>query len=253
MRYVVICCLLKVGGCAIHTPEGATRRFIIELQRGVPQVGTKAFERTGDELHLRERRAKGADVYRRMAGWSKGSRRIALVSSNLLRDPSETFDLRLNWTPSRQLDRNLLSKLLVAPFGLSYTGDTAWVIDGGVLEYRAFSTETPYLLYSSPGYVKDPLDLVESDKRPRMPPWNDVERYLRNAAKPVSPERTELGGVRAQEFCLVKELDVCVRPREGCRNMLSTEISRWPSGKPGRKTSSRSGDASSPPNLGANI
>jgi hypothetical protein len=217
------CFMVFASGCAIHTPEGATRRLVHDLHHGIPQSGLSAFTIVQSDLHLSERPAKSTDVYNKTAGWVNAGRSIGLVSSEVLRDPPGRFDLMLTWAPRRPLQAGLLTSLLGPPSGISYSGDRAWVIGGGVLEDRV-----AYLLYSSPGYVGDPLDLVEAGDLPRMPDPEPVDQYLQQLEKSGTAERSEIGGMKSQEFCLEVELNPCVTryrfTAEGKPRLLGLEI-----------------------------
>jgi hypothetical protein len=194
---------LLSAGCALHTPERAATRFLHDLSDGIAQSeGSAAFDKARVDLHLEERQPgrTGDLIYRRSASWIKRNERIGLVSSNVLRDPPDRFDLRLSWSPPRPLRKGLLEKLLGSPYGRSATWDSGWLIQGGILEYRATQTETPYLLFSSPGYVRDPLDFLEAVDLPHFPSLASVSRYLEQSASQRSPERLEEGGFESQAF-----------------------------------------------------
>jgi hypothetical protein len=194
---------LWTAGCAIHTPERATTRFVHELTGGLAlSEGSPAFEKARTELHLQElsSKKKGNAALRRSASWSHKDERLALVSSNVLRDPPDRFDLRLSWDPPRGLRKGLLEKLLGAPYGTSATRDHGWVIDGGVLEYRATETETPYLVFSSPGYIRDPLDFLEAANLPHLPDLAAVRFYLERNGSVQKPPSVEQAYLESQEF-----------------------------------------------------
>ena len=190
----------------MHTPESATRQFVRELGRSAARAqGDRAFEQTRRALHL----GQGQRTNHHMsARWAREKDRIALVSSNVLVDEPGRFDLRVSWYPPRDLRAGLLERLLGAPMGVSATGDQAWLLDGGVLEYRTTATETPYLLFSSPGYIRDPLDFVEAVGMPRLPEPAAVDARLKSSATAESPERSEEAGIRSQRFCRAN--GVCV-------------------------------------------
>jgi hypothetical protein len=198
-------------GCALHTPERAAVRFVYDLSNGVAQSeGSLAFDRTRIDLHLTERPPKqtGGRVYRRSATWSRRKDRIGLVSSNVLRDPPDRFDLRLSWTPPRPLRTGLLEELLGPPYGRSATRDNGWVMQGGILEYRATETETPYLLFSSPGYIRDPLDFLEAASLPHLPSLASVTGYLERNGSDRSPRRVEEGGLESETFHIANGISI---------------------------------------------
>jgi hypothetical protein len=196
---------LWTAGCAIHTPEHATTLFIHALNAGLATSdGTPAFEKARMDLRLKKLPAKNAGkvALRKSASWSHGKQHLELVSSNILQDPPDRFDLRLSWYPPRRLRTGLLEELLGAPYGTSATWDNGWVIHGGMLEYRAVETETPYLVFSSPGYTRDPLDFLEAADLPHLPSLASVRSNLeRNGAMP-NPLRAEEGYLQAQAFDL---------------------------------------------------
>ncbi len=205
LRLGTLCVALAVlcTGCALHTPERASLRFVHDIRNGVAKSeGSSAFDRLRMDLHLTEHppRQVSARVYRKSANWSRGNKIIGLVSSNVLQDPPDRFDLRLVWSPPRPLRTGLLERTLGPPDGKSATGDNGWVIEGGVLEYRSDQTETPYLLFSSPAYIRDPLDFLEAANLPHLPSLESVSRYLeRNTSEP-SLRRTEEGGFESRTF-----------------------------------------------------
>jgi hypothetical protein len=204
--------LLNIG-CALHTPERAAVRFVHDISNGVAQSeGSPAFDRVRIDLHLTERPSRQTSdrVYRRSATWSRRNNWIGLVSSNVLRDPSDRFDLRLSWNPPRPLRTSLLEKVLGPPYGRSATGDNGWVILGGILEYRATETETPYLLFSSPAYIRDPLDFLEAASLPHLPSLASVSRYLERNAIELLPRRVEEGGFESRIFHIADGISITV-------------------------------------------
>src|SRR5215471_3314655 len=200
--FLVFIALLSAG-CALHTPERAATRFVHDLNGGVAQLdGPEAFDKARVGLHLKERSSKrtGGAIYRKSASWVRRNERIGLVSSNVLRDPPDRFDLGLSWSPTRPLRKEVLKKLLGSPYGRSATWDSGWLIQGGILEYRTTQTETPYLLFSSPAYVHDPLDFLEAANLPGFPGLASASRYLEQNASERSPERVEEGGLQSKAF-----------------------------------------------------
>jgi hypothetical protein len=194
---------LLSAGCALHTPERAATRFLHDLNGGIAQLeGPAAFDKARVGLRLQERPSgrTGDAIYRKSASWVRRKERIGLVSSNVLRDPPDRFDLLLSWSPPRPLRKELLEKLLGSPYGRSATWDSGWLIQSGILEYRATETETPYLLFSSPAYVRDPLDFLEAANLPGFPSLASVSRYLERNASERSPERVEEGGLQSKTF-----------------------------------------------------
>ncbi|SRR5579883_415141 len=177
-------------GCAMHTPERSAARFLHELRNGAAQSeGRAAFQQVRARLHLKERTpASTSQVYRKSAIWSRRREEVGLESSNVLQDPPDRFDLTLSWFPPRPLEAGLLEKLLGAPYGTSATGDNGWLIAGGIVEYRAAQTEVPYLLFSSAGYIRDPLDFLEAADLPHFPSLASVTQYLDRNARERSPE-----------------------------------------------------------------
>jgi len=202
-----------ITGCALHTPERAAVRFVHDIRNGVAQSeGSAAFERARVDLHLTERppRQTRDRVYSRSAIWRRRNERIGLFSSNVLKDPPDRFDLRLSWTPTRPLRTGLLEKLLGPPYGRSATGDDGWVIQGGILEYRIRESETPYLLFSSPGYVRNPLDFLEAANLPHLPSLASVSHYLERNASEGSPRRVEEGGFESRTFQIADDISITV-------------------------------------------
>src|SRR6185437_10800876 len=208
MRLRLAICLASAcltAGCALHTPERATTKFVHQLRSGLALYdGSAAFERARAGLHLPEvqSRKTASQVVRRSAMWTHDRQQLAIVSSNVLRDPPDRYDLRLSWRPSRKLRAGLLERLLGKPFGTSATSDAGWVIDGGILEYRAAETETPYLVFSSPRYVRDPLDLLESAALPHLPELSSVRSALIRDGAVASPARAEEAYLDSQQFTL---------------------------------------------------
>ena len=198
-------CTLLAGGCAVRTPDRAAQQFVRQLRGGVArEAGPAAFDRMRSGLRLKERQAKPTSrpVYNRTAGWSSEQQRIGLASSNVLVDAADRFDLRLSWGPPRTLRAGLLQRLLGPAYGKSATGDDGWLLDGGVLEYRAAETGTPYLLFSSPGYIRDPLDFLEAAGLPKLPDLATVSLYQESRGAPKSAPRPEAGGVESQAFLM---------------------------------------------------
>lgn len=189
-RTVVAACAVLACGCAARTPERAASRLIRDLRSGAAAAsGPDAFERVRAGLRLQEQPAKRATaaIYTRSANWNRGGERIGIVSSEVLRDAPGRFDLRLAWTPARPLRPRFLEGLLGKPWGKSGTWDDGWIVAGGMLEYRVAAGGTPYLLFSSPGYVGDPLDLMESAALPGMPDLATVNRYPAHNGITVTP------------------------------------------------------------------
>lgn len=202
-----------LAGCAVRTPERAAVRFTHQFDRGATHsTGVAAFDQTRAALRLTENPPKqGTDpVYHKSASWSRGKLQIGLASSDILKDAPARFDLLLSWYPPRTLQPGLLEKLLGRPAGLTATWDSAWILGGGVLEYRATATEVPYLLFSSPGYIRDPLDFVESAALPRLPQLSSVTAWLDHNASGQSPKRSEIAGIESQEFQLTAERSITV-------------------------------------------
>ena len=205
-------------GCALRTPERAATRFVHDLSNDIAQSeGSPAFDRARIGLHLKERPSKqtSTGIYRRSAGWSRRNERIGLVSSNVLSDPPDRYDLRLSWSPPRPLREGLLGKLLGTPYGRSATWDNGWVIQGGLLEYRATEIETPYLLFSSPAYIRDPLDFLEAVNLPRLPSMASVSHYLEQNASLRSPGRVEEGGYESRKFSIQHGISIILYSRSG--------------------------------------
>lgn len=209
------------SGCALHTPERATTRFIHELRGGVALAdGSPAFERVRARLHLKEIESKktASQVVRRSATWKHQKQQIAIVSSNVLQDPPDRYDIRLSWYPPRKLQSGLLEQLVGPPFGTSASSDSGWAIDGGILEYRAAETETPYLVFSSPRYVRDPLDFLESAELPRLPELSSVKVALSRNGAVVAPARAEEAYLESQQFAFPpREMSVIVYSSAGPR------------------------------------
>lgn len=206
------------AGCVFHTPERAARQLVRELNGGIGREGPAAFEQTRLALHLKELHPTtppSKPIYRRPAAWKHRKERIGLVSSNILVDPPDRFDLRVTWYPPRELQSELMERLLGSAYGKNITWDDCWAIGGGVLEYRRAATETPYLVYSSPGYTRDPLDLVEAAELPHLPSLDALNGYLEQSATSRSLERLEDAGLKSQDFCLVSP-DRPSQPRGVC-------------------------------------
>lgn len=100
--------------------------------------------------------------------------------------------------------------LLGTPYGLSASWDNGWIIDGGVLEYRFTETETPYLLFSSPAYIRDPLDFLEASNLPHLPSLASVNLYLELKGGVRSAARVEEAGIESQTFHLASGVSVTV-------------------------------------------
>jgi hypothetical protein len=199
--------ILFCAGCAAHSPERAARQFLRQIGRPAPASGSTAFDQMSHALQLRETPAKQG-TYRRAAAWVRRQDTIHVVASNVLQDDPLRYDLRLSWTPSRLLRDGLPERLLGPPSGLSATGDSAWVLPGGgVLEYRHVGIDTPYLLYSSAGYIQEPLDFVEILGEPKLPPLAEVTKRLQGLAGPDVIERAEIG-FRSRRSCFGP--DICV-------------------------------------------
>jgi hypothetical protein len=192
---------LACTGCAVHSPERAAREFIRQVSTPAPPTGSAAFDRTRQALQLADTPTKREGVPYRSAAWVRKQQRLGLVTSNVLVDDPQRYDLRLSWTPSRLLRSGLMERTLGPPTGISATGDSAWVLPaGGVLEYRHVGIETPYLLYSSPGYIREPLDFVETPNAPKLPALSDAAARLRALAGPDFTERSEVG-FRGRRSC----------------------------------------------------
>ncbi len=219
---IALGCTLLTSGCAVHTPEGASTQFVRQLRCGAGQLeGPAAFESFRQGLRLKERTARkqtGSRVLRRSAGWNHEKERIGLVSSNLVLDPPDRFDLNLSWNPPRGLNAGLLQKLLGTPFGKSATSDDGWIVGGGILEYRAAETEVPYLLFSSRGYVRDPLDLLEAADLPHLPSLASVNQYLERNSTLGSHERAEEDGVRSKVFGMAAGISIICYSAESVRH-----------------------------------
>jgi hypothetical protein len=193
---VVLFCV----GCAVHSPERAAREFVRQIRRPSPATGSSSFDKLSHGLQLQEEVSKKG-AYRRSAAWVRKKDRIALVTSNVLQDDPLRYDLRLSWAPSRLLGDGLPDRLLGPPSGLSATGDSAWVLPGGgVLEYRHAGIDTPYLLYSSSGYIREPLDFVEAVDGAKLPPLAGATQRLQELAGQDATERTEMG-FRSRRSC----------------------------------------------------
>jgi hypothetical protein len=200
-------------GCAMHTPERVAGRFINDIRNGIAQSeGSPAFDRARVDLHLTERRPEQTSnrVYSRSAARTRRHVRIGLASSNVLQDPPDRFDLRLSWAPARPLRKGLVEKLLGPPYGISATGDNGWIILGGILEYRTAETETPYLLFSSPAYIRDPLDFLEAGSLPHLPSLESISHYLERNARERLPRRVEGDGYESRAFHLANGLSLTV-------------------------------------------
>lgn len=198
---VLLICALVMTGCALHTPEGAAKRFVRALDNRIaPSPGPLAFERARVSLRLTERQPKqqAGGIFRKSAVWAGGKHGIALGSSEVLRDAPGRFDLRLSWSPPRPLHPGLVERLLGQPYGRSGTWDNGWIVGGGILEYRVTQTETPYLLFSSPAYVGDPLDLLEAVDLPRLPSLRAVRLYLQQHGVGNATQRDEGAGIRSE-------------------------------------------------------
>jgi len=99
-------------------------------------------------------------------------------------------------------------RLLGPPAGVSATGDTAWVLPGsGVVEYRHLGIDTPYLLYSSPGFIREPLDFVQTIDGAKLPTLTEATKRLQALGAPEPTERSEIG-FRSRRFCI--GADACV-------------------------------------------
>jgi len=124
----------------------------------------------------------------------------------VLKDPPDRFDLGLSWAPPRTVANTfLLEKRLGTPYGKSATKDDGWVIQGGILEVtESVRTETPYLLFSSPGYVRDPLDFLEATNLPHLPSLESISSYLERNASESSPPRVEESGFESRTFRIAK-------------------------------------------------
>jgi hypothetical protein len=118
------------------------------------------------------------------------------------------FDLRLAWYPVRPLRAGLLERELGTPYGTTATGDNGWIIGGGLLEYRVTETETPYLLFSSPAYIHEPLDFIEASELPHLPSLASVRLRLERNGSAPSPGRFEDAGIESQEFHLASGVAV---------------------------------------------
>lgn len=213
LRALGVAIVVFQSGCALHTPERAALRFIHDLGNGIARSeGSPAFERSRVDLHLTERppRRRNDRVYSRSATWRRRNERIGLFSSNVLQDPPDRFDLRLSWTPTRPLRTGLLEKLLGPPYGTSATGDNGWVIQGGILEYRINETDTPYLLFSSPGYIRDPLDFLEAANLPHLPSLASVIGYLAGNAREGSSRGVDEAGFQSRTFEIANRVSVTV-------------------------------------------
>ena len=192
--------ILFCVGCAVHSPERAAREFVRQIRRPSPATGSSTFDQISHGLQLQEEVPKKG-VYRRSAAWVRKQNRIGLVTSNVLQDDPLRYDLRLSWAPSRLLRDGLPERLLGTPTGLSATGDSAWVLPGGgVLEYRHAGIDTPYLLYSSSGYIREPLDFVEAVDGAKLPPLGGATQLLQELAGQAATERTEIG-FRSRRSC----------------------------------------------------
>jgi hypothetical protein len=214
-RLLIGACAL-FAGCALRTPERATSRFIRDLGKGVAQSGgSPAFERVRTDLRLKEDQSKTSHpIYSKSASWKSRKQRIGLASSNVLRDAPNRFDLMLSWSPARTLLPGVLEGLLGTPYGKSATWDNGWIIGGGVLEYRSTETETPYVLFSSPAYIRDPLDFLEASELPHLPSLASVTQYLQGSGSVRSPSRLE-GVVESQEFCSPAGVSVMLYSEKG--------------------------------------
>src|ERR1039457_919161 len=216
------------AGCVFHTPERTARQLVRELNGGIGREGPTAFEQTRLALHLKELHPTtppSKPIYRRAAAWKHKKERIGLVSSNILVDPPDRFDLRVTWYPPRELQSELMERLLGSAYGKNITWDDCWAIGGGVLEYRRAATETPYLVYSSPGYTRDPLDLIEAAELPHLPSLDALYGYLEQSATSRSLERLEDAGLKSQDFCLVSP-DRPSQPRGVCITRYFASILR---------------------------
>jgi hypothetical protein len=76
------------------------------------------------------------------------------------------------------------------------------------LEYRVTETETPYLLFSSPAYIRDPLDFIEASELPHLPSLASLRLYLERNESAPSPRRLEDAGIESQEFRLASGVAV---------------------------------------------
>ncbi len=209
---------LVLPGCAVHTPERATIRFVHELNGGAARLeGSAAFESARSALNLKENRRTEASkfVFGRSANWNHKNNRIGLISSNVLRDPPERFDLRLSWSPPRRLRLGLLEGLLGRAYGISATWNNGWVIDGGILEYRITGTETPYLLFSSPAYVRDPLDFLEDRNLPHLPTLQEVSEYVERNASVHMSIHVEEYGAESKRSCMPTGVCITVYAASG--------------------------------------
>jgi hypothetical protein len=126
----------------------------------------------------------------------------------VLRDEPGRFDLRLAWHPVRPLRAGLLERELGTPYGRTAAGDDGWIIGGGTLEYRVTETETPYLLFSSPAYIRDPLDFIEASELPHLPSLASLRLDLERNRSAASPARSEDAGIESQEFRLANGVAV---------------------------------------------
>jgi hypothetical protein len=66
------------------------------------------------------------------------------------------------------------------------------------------------LLFSSPAYIRDPLDFLEAANLPHLPSLEFVSRYLeRNTSEP-SPRRIEEGGFDSRTFHIANGISITV-------------------------------------------
>jgi hypothetical protein len=138
-----------------------------------------------------------------------------LVSSNVRRDPPDRFDLRLSWSPPQQLRPGLLQSLLGTPYGVSATWDDGWIVEGGILEYRSTAIDTPYLLFSSPAYVRDPLDLLEAADLPHLPSLASVSIELERDASRQVPKQVEDSGAESKRLYMPRGVSITVYSASG--------------------------------------
>jgi hypothetical protein len=105
--------------------------------------------------------------------------------------------------------------LLGTPYGVSATWDNGWIVEGGILEYRSTAIDTPYLLFSSPAYVRDPLDLLEAADLPHLPSLASVSIELDRDASRQMPKRVEEGGVESKRFYMPSGVSITVYSASG--------------------------------------
>jgi len=128
-----------------------------------------------------------------------GERHLTLFSRYLNANVASS---PLPWTPSQAVSTSDLKALLTTPYGFNAAGDSAWLVNGGLLVGRMAGATVQYVDYYSPDYIKDPLDFVEASDRPTLPKLQQVDEFLQTQSLFSSNEQQDPSGPYTErDFC----------------------------------------------------